>query len=230
MAVRSLSGTRKNKDIMPEQTTRITRMLAILGMAGPFLFALLILLQDIIQYDWLVAHGQSPFTQSPISTNELGPYGFLQTINFSLFGLCVIALAIGLHRTVQAGSWSRLHIAPMFLIGISMVLSSFTTDLSKSHPTWHGTINSAAFYTFVLAHLVTYFSMWRRFRKDLRWRGYGRYSLLNGILTLPAAEAARALGTAFHFSGFYIWLALFPLAWLELVAIRLWAVSHRSSE
>jgi hypothetical protein len=86
----------------------------------------------------------------------------------------------------------------MFLIGISMVLSSFTTDLSESHPTWHGTIHSAAFYTFVLAQRVTYFSMWRRFRKDLRWRGYGRYSLLNGILTLPPAAAALALGTAFQ--------------------------------
>jgi hypothetical protein len=84
------------------------RTLATIGIAGPIVFAAAVLLQDIIQYDYLVANGDDPWTTSPVSINALGPYGWIQVLNFGVMGLSVLALAVGAHRGIRGASRSML--------------------------------------------------------------------------------------------------------------------------
>src|SRR5512138_1156695 len=72
------------------------RHAALAGILGPIIFGGVIALLDVLQFDFLVATGNSPLTDNPISVNALGPYGWLQTINFLVFGLLVLIFTIGL--------------------------------------------------------------------------------------------------------------------------------------
>ena len=77
------------------------RWLALAGMIGPVLFALVVALLDIVQYKFLALNGFDPLTQSPVIVNALGPYGWIQCVNFTIFGLLEIAFAIGLYQSVK---------------------------------------------------------------------------------------------------------------------------------
>src|SRR5688572_5899584 len=68
--------------------------LATAGIAGPITFAVVALVHSLLRQDHsLVAH--------PISALAAGPSGWLQNANFLLFGLLMIAYAIGLHLGVR---------------------------------------------------------------------------------------------------------------------------------
>jgi hypothetical protein len=209
-----------------------TRWLALAGMIGPLLFALVVALLDIVQDKFLVLNGFDPLTESPVSVNALGPYGWIQCINFAIFGLLEIAFAIGLYRSVKGGRLAKItSVGFVFAIGVSMLLSTFPTDNfnagQSGHAvlqTWHGAIHNFAFYMFLFSQILAYLFMWGRFRKDQRWRGFDWYSLAIGVLAVPIF----AIPLPPVFSWFYVWILAFPLAWLELVAIRLWTLSATS--
>jgi len=70
-----------------------------------------------------------------------------------------------------------------------------------------------AYLLFVFSLLPAFFVLWRRLRRDPRWRGYDLYTLATGIpyvllFFVPAAVA------------FYLFLALVPI-WIEVMALRL---------
>lgn len=209
------------------------RWLALAGMIGPLLFTLVVALLDIVQYKFLVLNGFDPLTQSPVSANALGPYGWLQDANFVIFGLLEIAFALGLYQSVKGGTLAKItSVGFVFVIGVSMLLSGFPTDNFNAGQTgqivvqtWHGAIHNFAFYLFALSQVLAYLFMFGRFRKDPRWRGYAWYSLTIGMLAL----SIFAIPLPPVFSWFYVWLVLFPLTWLELVAIRLWVIARKDS-
>ncbi len=212
--------------------SRVTEWLATAGIIGPIMFALLIALVDVLQYRFLMARGFNPLTTSPVSINALGPYGWIQGANFVVFGLLEIAFAFGLYRSVKGGRLAKItSVGFVFAIGVAMVLSVFPTDNFNADQTgypviqsWHGAIHNFAFYMFAFSQLLAMLFMWGRFRKDARWRGFGWYSLIAGVLTLPVGLSLPAT----DFSWFYVWFVLFPLMWLELVAIRSWSIDRAS--
>lgn len=205
------------------------RWLALAGMIGPLLFTLVVALLDIVQYKFLVLNGFDPLTQSPVSVNALGPYGWIQCVNFTIFGLLEIAFALGLYRVVKGRKLAKItSVGFVFAIGVSMLLSTFPTDNFNAgltgHAvlhTWHGAIHNFAFFTFLISQILAYLTMVGRFRKDPRWRGYAWYSLAVGVLALPV----WLIPLPDNFSWFYVWMLAFPMTWLELVAIRLWNLS-----
>ena len=204
------------------------RWLAVAGIIGPPLFVLLTFVEDVLQYHFLVTTGNDPLVISPMSVNALGPTGWLQDLTFILFGLSIIALALGLHQEVQAGKWSKIGIGLLIAVGVTMILSGiFTEDSVKpGNPmTLHGLVHDLSFFAFLLVQTAMYFFLWRRFRKDERWRGYDRYSLVVGIVALPLFIFFT--GFLDSHDGFYLWFLLVPLAWLEVIAIRLWIVARK---
>jgi hypothetical membrane protein len=212
---------------VPVRDPSFIRQLALTGITGPPLFILLTIVEDILQDRFLVTTGNDPLVVSPMSVNALGPIGWLQILNFILFGLSIIALALGLHRGVQAGRWSKIGIGLLIAVGVTMVLSGiFTEDsVTPGNPmTFHGLVHDLSFFAFLLGQTAMYFFLWRRFRKDERWRGYDWYSLVMGVVTLPLFVLFTGLLDSHD--GFYLWFLLVPLAWLEVVAIRLWVVSR----
>jgi len=229
MASTSTSAAPAREQIAGGRPATLKR-LALAGIIGPIWFALLIALSDLIQYSFLMAHGYNPATVSPISANELGPYGWIQEANFAVFGLLEILFAAGLYRSVKGGRLAKLtSVGFVFVIGVAMLLSTFTVDPYDPATgnalvhTWHGTIHTNAFNLFAMSFILACLTMTWRFRKDVRWRGYAWYSLAVGVVAFPVF----ALPVPDTFSSFYVWLAVFPLAWLELVAIRLWKIASQ---
>lgn len=189
------------------------------GMIGPAMFALIVVVLTILQYPFMVGLGWDPLGASDVpfpSALALGPYGFLQVLNFVLFGILLMVFAAGLQRGVAADgriSWA----GPAFLVvaGVALVLLGFKTDPSmsaKAH-TWHGLIHIGAFLLLNLSLLAAQLFLWRRLEKDPAWRGYGWYSLVSAVLALVLFFVP---GQVAGYLFFAVWLA-----WVEVLAIRL---------
>ncbi len=160
----------------------------------------------------------------------LGPYGWFQVANFVFFGVCLIAFAFGLHRGVTGGRGSKVGPTLLIIAGVAIVLSGFKTEPSTSQPpqTLHGWIHALSFFVVALAFLPAFFVLWRRLRWDPLCRGYGRYTLISGVL----------FGALFFisFTGlllpgqieFYLFLAVM-LVWIEAMAIHLRSIAAGAS-
>ena len=212
---------------VPVRGPSFIRQMALAGIIGSPLFVMLTLVEDILQDRFLVTTGNDPLVVSPMSVNALGPISWLQILIFVLFGLSIIALALGLHQGVQTGKGSKIGIGLLIAVGVTQILSGvFAEDsVTPGNPTtFHGLVHDLSFFVFLLTQTVMYFFLWRRFRKDERWRGYDWYSLAMGVVALPLFVFFT--GSLDSHDGFYLWFLLVPLAWLEVVAIRLWVVSR----
>lgn len=196
-----------------------TRTLAAIAIAGPVIFALAVLVQDVIQYDYLVANGDDPWTTSPVSVNALGPYGWVQTLNFGVMGLSLLALAVAAHRGIRGPS--RSAIGPVFigLWALAFLLSMF--PIERVPQTFSGQAHAVAFLFASLLPIPMYLLMWRRMRQSPGWEAFGRYSLAMGVLTLPLEVGSIAMQQVVAFSWFYLWLGA-HLVWCVLLGLRLW--------
>jgi hypothetical protein len=68
--------------------------LAVAGIAGPIMFAVVALVQSLLR-------PEHSLVADPISALAAGPSGWVQDVNFLLFGSLMIAYAIGLHLGVR---------------------------------------------------------------------------------------------------------------------------------
>lgn len=201
-----------------------TRTLAALGVAGPLLFAVVVLFLDVVQYDYLVANGDDPWTTSPVSVNALGPNGWLQIVNFGVLGLSVIALSVAAHRGIRGESRSIVGPAFMALWGVAFLFSMF--PIERQPQSFSGYAHGIAFAAVSLTLIPMYVFMWRRLRRSPGWEGFARYTVVMGALALPLEIASFALQAIIPFSWFYLWLGA-QLVWCTLLAARLWAVDPR---
>jgi hypothetical protein len=192
---------------------------AVAGMIGPVLFAAILLVLTVVNYDFMLGIGWRPL-RDPAgawpSGLALGPYGRVQVLNFTLSGLLLAVFAVGLHLGTRGGSWAGP--ALLFVAGAAMALMGFETDpIQRTGPrTLHGLVHDLAFVVFVLALLPAFFFLWRRLNKDALWRGHARYTLVTGVLAtllllLPGA-------------AYYLFIVV-VLAWFEVTAMRLWRPS-----
>ena len=199
------------------------RRAVLAGMAGPILFASVLASLTALQYDFLVGIGWEPL-RNPAgvwpSGLSLGPYGWVQDLDFAVSGLLLAVFAVGLHRGMTGGS--RAGPALLFVAGIAMALLAFETDpMDRAGPrTLHGFIHDAAFVLFVLALVPALFLLWRRMREDPRWRGHARYTLVTALI----ASACLVLPGA----AYYLFLAAM-LAWFEVTAVKLWRTEAPST-
>ena len=191
------------------------RRAALAGMAGPILFASVLVTLTALQYDFLVGIGWEPLRDPSgawPSGLSLGPYGWVQDLDFAVSGLLLAVFALGLHRGLTGGS--RAGPTLLFVAGTAMALLAFETDpMDRAGPrTLHGSIHDAAFVLFVLALVPALFLLWRRMREDPRWRGHARCTLATALI----ASACLVLpGVAY-----YLFLAA-VLAWFEVTAVKL---------
>ena len=213
------------------------RRAALAGIVGPVMFGGIVALLDVLQYDFLVATGNSPLSDNPISVNALGPYGWLQTISFFIFGLLILLFTVGLHRDISGGQGSRVGPALLGIFGVAMLLSSGTIEDAhfSDPPTLHAWMHVIGFLLFLAALTPSYFFMWWRLRKDPRWAGYDWYTLATGMLVvlLIFSDPLKALDTAQHAAW---WGAagrlhlLIGMGWFTVIGSRLWRLSGRTVE
>jgi hypothetical protein len=195
------------------------RAAAVAGMVGPLLFAATVLALTFIQYDFMLGIGWEPLGDPAgawPSGLALGPYGWVQTLNFVLSGVLLALFAAGLHVGAGRGSWTGPTL--LFAAGAAMALMGFETDpIRRTGPrTPHGLIHDLAFALLVLALLPAFYFLWRRFGEDPAWRGHARYTLATGII---ATLSLSLPGVAY-----YLFIGV-VLVWFESTALRLWRLS-----
>jgi hypothetical membrane protein len=164
------------------------RVAAWAGVIGPILFTAGFLLQEALRRD-----EYSPMTE-PVSALEAGPNGWLQQLNFVVFGVLTIIFAAGLHRGVSA---TRLgNIGPL-LLGLSgvgcLLAAAFPLREDAQGVTYDPGGHIVAGMIFFLSSAVGLLVLSRRLGQDDRWRGLAGYAAAAGALALVGFVLMGAL-------------------------------------
>ncbi len=157
-----------------------TRTLAVAGIVGPALFAVGVLVQQLYRRDSYDPIGQI------ISDLTAGPYGWVQQVNFVVFGLLMIAFAVGLHREVRPARSGWVGPAIIGVNGVNLVVGGIFPLRQDAaglvyDPAGVHTVNGAIFFVGIGIGLV---AVSPRLRSDSRWHGVATYSLVTGIALL----------------------------------------------
>jgi hypothetical protein len=208
------------------------RHYAAAGLIAPLLFALGLVLITWAEYDYLreigfsVGHHHDSAWPSGLAQ---GPHGWAQIVNYALFGGLLLAFSTGLRREFRRRRPGRIATSLLTVLGLGFVLAAFPEDGPPfgEPQTWAGYVHSFGFLGVVIGSLGAPLACAFALRGAGRWRGYP---------TLSAAAAAACFVFLFVLVfalevattlGMYGFLAAL-LVWIELMARRLWRISHRA--
>jgi uncharacterized membrane protein YidH (DUF202 family) len=203
----------------------IVRAASLAGMLGPVLFVLVLVVLTALQYEFMLGIGWRPLADPADawpSGLALGPYGPLLDATFVASGLLLMIFATGLHHRAEGRRGLETGPALLFVAGTAMALMSFETDpIHRVGPrSLHGLVHDAAFVLFVVAMLAAIFSLWRRFSRELQWRGHARYTLATGILAVLLLLLPSV--------AYYLFVVTL-LVWIIVTARRLWPILPRQA-
>src|SRR5262245_4746431 len=124
---------------------RVIKVAVLAGTIGPLLFASVLIILTLVEYDFMRSLGWEPLSLTAVdwpSGLALGPYGRVMTIAFFINGLLVGIFALGLRQTLPATAAARTASVLFILAAVAMMGLTFTTDPSNrvTPVTWHGRI------------------------------------------------------------------------------------------
>jgi hypothetical protein len=156
--------------------------LAWAGIVGPVLFTVVFLAQDALR------HGDFSPVAEPVSALEAGPNGWVQRLNFLVFGLLTMGHAIGLHRGMHPVRGGWVGPALLFLTGLGALVSAAVPWREDAAgiayaPVGH-TVGGMIFFLGSPAALIV---LSRRMQHDPSWRGMASYTLGSGLVLLTLA-------------------------------------------
>ncbi len=206
----------------------LTRVAGSAGIAGPILFTAVFLAQEALRRD-----EYDPLAE-PVSALEAGPNGWVQQLNFVVFGVLTILFAIGLHRGVRP---VRAGVAGPALLGVSgiglLLAAAFPLREDAAGVTYDPGGHLAAGFVFFFSSAAGLIVVSRRLSRDPRWKGLARYTLAAGMTVVAGGIVMNALvipdGAPLHdWAGLVqraiILLALFPCR--VVLSVRLLRVSR----
>ena len=151
--------------------------MALAGIIGPIWFTTLVIIQGVLLADY--SH-----VRLPISALAAWPTGWIQNINFFVFGILTMVYAFGLHRGVQRTRQGSTGFALLLVSGLGILLAGvFPFRMVDGVPTEnapHVVASIMAFASTALGLMV--FS--RRMIADPRWRDLATYTMVTGIIML----------------------------------------------
>lgn len=186
----------KRQPIIPITVGRSWSALA--GIIGPLLFTAGFLAQEFFR------RGDYDPIAEPVSALEAGPNGWIQQINFVVFGLLIIAFALGLHRGIRPARAGVVGPTILTWSGVGLIFSAvfpLRDDPAGNFfdPTGVHTVNGTIFFLSLGIGLIV---IARRLANDPAWRGLARYTLGSGIalmLMFPVfGVLARPDGAPLH--------------------------------
>lgn len=158
---------------------------ALLGLGGPLLFLIGVVLVSWSERDFMVELGWEHWP----SGTALGPHGCATVLVFLLTGFCQIAFAFALLRQAGTSRVRRLGAGLLLVSGFGMAMLAFKTNHPDSDVNWHASIHVAAYFTFFLGLLLAYvlltWGSWNRFDRS-SWR-HASLALVPwlGVFVLP---------------------------------------------
>ncbi len=157
------------------------------GVVGGLLFAAVYLIEGVTRPGYVA-------WQQPISALSLGPGGWLQQINFFVFGVLTLVAAIGWRQALTPGPASVVYPVLRAIEGVALIVDAFFSQdpapgypvgaLTLAHPTTHGIVHTLFAMIAITAIAVGDFALAWRFAYERRWRGWAVYAVVTGILTI----------------------------------------------
>jgi hypothetical membrane protein len=195
------------------------RLYAICGVIAPIFFVLMVIVEGFL------VTGYSHMTQqvSDLGAYALyGSYALLQNLNFWVFGVLVVAFAIGLRQELPA---SKAMTISLGVCGALFFLVGFFPD----EPTpWPAVAHYLLAQASGLSIFVSEFFAWRRLRRpiadeEVGWTKYGRFSLASLVLAVISTITYATFGQpGSPIEGLLQRvMGAFILLWIEVMALRL---------
>lgn len=131
--------------------------------------------------------------RQPISALSLGPGGWVQQINFVVYGVLLVLSAVGWYRFLGPGHdaiWFPLlqSISGLCLIGAGVFsldpLPGYPPGAALAPATVHGTLHSIVAWALILTLAQGCFTLAIYFVRLFHWRGWAVYSYITGALIL----------------------------------------------
>lgn len=195
--------------------------LALAGVAGPMIFVIGFTVAGLLR------PGYSPIREV-VSALGVGANAWLQNSIFGVFGALLILFSIGLYyqlHPVTRGRWLLIGCLLLLIGGAGMALSGIFTEEPATHP-----LHIICGFSLGFASPIVAFFLFGRHLETVKgWRGYGRYSLLTGIVsTLLLLFSFVVYGPRFHIGGLIVRiLVLEVFAWHVIMGWRLFWLSPR---
>jgi hypothetical protein len=187
-------------------------------LAGPILFAVVVITLTIVEYDFLRGIGWDPIkdpTYDWPSGIALHPhYGWIMTLTFIISGLLIALLGYQLKLDLKPGRDAQIGTTLLLCAGLAMACLAFETDPTRrtTPKTWHGIMHDLSFVTLGLTLMPSMIYLGKAFRENPHWRNLVKYSWATAALALPT----------FFLKGAFFYVFLFSiLLWIEVIAIRL---------
>jgi hypothetical membrane protein len=149
------------------------------GIVGPLLFTATFLAQEAIRRD-----EYNPLAE-PVSALVAMPHGWIQQLNFVVFGLLTIAFAIGLNRGIRPTRPGIIGPALLLISGIGLLLAAILRPLREETAAgviYDPGLHVIAGFTFFASSAIGLIVVSRRLAYDARWRGIATYTLVAGIV------------------------------------------------
>ena len=177
-------------------------------------------------YGWLCP-GYSP-TRMFVSELSLGPYGWVQMLNFVLTGALLVVFGRGLATQFSTGAASRAGPVLVQCMGVSLVVSGlFTTDPSSmfDQASTHGVVHGIFGAIFFTLAPVSCFVFYRRFRSDQAWRPVAGWTLAAGVVLALGIGLLKF--SQQPESGLFEWKGLVQRVILVTIMAWIFAVASR---
>jgi hypothetical membrane protein len=202
------------------------------GIVGPVLFTAVFLAQEAVR------RGEYNPIAETISGLEAGPNGWIQQVNFVVFGVLTIAFAVGLHHGLALSPAGILGPALLAVSGIGLVLAAaFPLREDALGRTFDPGGHVVAGVTFFLSSALGLIVLSRRLSRDPQWRNLAGYTVGAGAVALAAFVAMGVVvvpddGPLHEWAGLaqraLVLVVLFPCR--IVLALRLLRLGHATRQ
>lgn len=195
------------------------------GTAGSSLFMLTYLIEGATR------PGYSAWQQA-ISALSLGPGGWVQQVNFIVFGAISICMAFVTHKLLKGGRGATWYPILRALDGLGLLVDGIFSQDPAGYPqgaastaaTLHGEIHLIFAFICITSMALSFVVLARRFAGDPYWRGWAASAVITGLLTIIfIAVFGSASAQHSEFAGVLERLATsFATVWGLFFLVRLW--------
>jgi hypothetical protein len=149
---------------------------AVAGIVGPILFTITFFVQGLFRLE-----EYDPVAEV-VSALEAGPGGWVQQVNFVVFGLLTIAFAVGLHLGLRPSRWGFIGPSLLVLSGMALVWAAvFPLREDAAGVTYDPGLHIVGGMTYFLSSALGLIVVSRRLATDPRFRHLAGYALGAGI-------------------------------------------------
>jgi hypothetical protein len=221
-----IKGLTHKQGIDHVQVTRQAKQagwLALIAIGGIVYFVVAVVVLHFLRPEY------NPINHA-VSNYAVGSYGFFMTAGFYALALSLLALALGLIRSIALTNLSRVAVLLLCLASSGMVVMSiFPGDVHALHPpaTITGVIHWTAAGISFLSIMIAAFLLSGSFKTDERWRACQRPCFVLALAMVGALLFYGILALVGWIGiGQRIYIAV-CLLWLLVLAGWIWSVGVR---